>query len=60
MCKEVFVYKENGKIMFSSRKINKHKVAVKLYEEFNKICYKYVFQIEFVFLNAPVFTGLFH
>lgn len=30
MCKEAFIYKENAKIILSSSKINKHKVAEKL------------------------------
>lgn len=58
MCKEAFIYKENAKVILSSSKINKHKVAGKLCEELIKICSKYVFQIELFFLNAPVFTGM--
>lgn len=60
MCNEVFICKEKGKIMLSSSEINKHVVAAKLCEEFNKTCSRYVFQIGLVFLYTPVSTDLFH
>lgn len=47
MCNEVFICKEKGTIMLSIGEINKHIIAGKLYEGFNKSCsiYNYFFSI---------------